>query len=75
MQFLENNETIVNSKRILNRSLRLKIEDEKSLNFYKSNTNFVSFLLKELYYDNQKLLINIKNKYDNLKNKNNILYL
>ncbi|ACK75417.1 chromosome replication/partitioning protein [Borreliella burgdorferi] len=69
MQFLENNETIVNSKRILNRSLRLKIEDEKSLNFYKSNTNFVSFLLKELYYDNQKLLINIKNKYDNLKNK------
>ncbi len=31
MQFLENNETIVNSKRILNRSLRLKIEDEKAL--------------------------------------------
>ncbi len=33
MQFLENNETIVNSKRILNRSLRLKIEDEKALIF------------------------------------------
>ncbi|AEL19020.1 chromosome replication/partitioning protein [Borreliella bissettiae] len=69
MQFLENNVIITTSKSILNRSLKLKIEDEKSFNFYKSDTNFVSFLLKELYYDNQNILINIKNKYDSLKDK------
>nr|WNY67239.1 chromosome replication/partitioning protein [Borreliella lusitaniae] len=69
IQILENNEIISNSKSILNRSFKVKIEDEKSFNFYKSNTNFVSFLLKELYYDNQKLLTSIKNKYDDLKNK------
>ncbi|WKC84855.1 plasmid partition family protein [Borreliella lusitaniae] len=65
----EKNEIISNSKSILNRSFKVKIEDEKSFDFYKSNTNFVSFLLKELYYDNQKLLTSIKNKYENLKNK------
>ncbi|WP_424632732.1 chromosome replication/partitioning protein [Borreliella lusitaniae] len=69
IQILENNEIISTSKSILNRSFKVKIEDEKSFNFYKSNTNFVSFLLKELYYDNQKLLTSIKNKYDDLKNK------
>ncbi|APS99053.1 chromosome partitioning protein (plasmid) [Borreliella mayonii] len=69
IQFLESNGIISNSKSILNRSFKVKIDDEKSFNFYKSDTNFVSFLLKELYFDNQKLLTNIKNKYDNLKNK------
>ncbi|WNY63314.1 chromosome replication/partitioning protein (plasmid) [Borreliella carolinensis] len=69
MQFLENNGIIANSKNILNRQLKLKIEDEKSFNFYKSNTKFASFLLKALYYDNQNLLINIKNKYDSLKDR------
>ncbi|SCW40561.1 Putative plasmid partition protein [Borreliella japonica] len=69
IQILENNSIIANPKSMLNKSFRIKIEDEKSFDFYKSNTNFVSFLLKELYYDNQKLLKNIKNKYDNLRNK------
>lgn len=67
IQILENDGIIKNSKSILNRSFNLKIEDEGSFNFYKSNTKFVSFLLKELYYNNQKLLTNIKNKYENLK--------
>ncbi|MBB6043389.1 chromosome replication/partitioning protein (plasmid) [Borreliella yangtzensis] len=67
MQILENNGIIDNSKKVLNRSFKLKIKDEESFNFYKSNTKFVSFLLKELYYNNQKLLTNIKNKYENFK--------
>ncbi|ACN52607.1 chromosome replication/partitioning protein [Borreliella valaisiana] len=66
-QILENNKIIDTSKSIPNKSIQLKIEDEKSFNFYKSNTKFVSFLLKELYYNNQKLIKNIKNKYENLK--------
>ncbi|MBB6031980.1 hypothetical protein HNR35_000983 [Borreliella spielmanii] len=69
IQILEKNGTIATSKSILNRSFKLKIEDEKSFAFYKSNVNFVSFLLKEIYYNNQKLLTNIKNKYENIKNK------
>lgn len=69
IQILENNGCISSPKNILNRSFKIKIKDEKSFNFYKSNTNFTSFLLKELYYNNQELLTNIKNKYDNLKNK------
>ncbi|AJA90684.1 chromosome partitioning protein (plasmid) [Borreliella chilensis] len=69
MQILENNNITINPKAILNRSFKLKIEEEEIFNFYKSNTSFVSFLLKELYHDNQKLIANIKNKYDNLKNK------
>ncbi len=68
IQILENNGCISSPKNILNRSFKIKIKDEKSLDFYKSNINFTSFLLKELYYNNQELLINIKNKYDNLKN-------
>ncbi|WKC75677.1 chromosome replication/partitioning protein [Borreliella valaisiana] len=67
-QILENNSIIDTTKSIPNKSIKLKIEDEKSFNFYKSNTKFVSFLLKELYYNNQKLIKNIKNKYENLKN-------
>ncbi len=69
IQILENNGCISSPKNILNRSFKIKIKDEKSFDFYKSNTNFTSFLLKELYYNNQELLTNIKNKYDNLKNK------
>ncbi|WKC78426.1 chromosome replication/partitioning protein (plasmid) [Borreliella turdi] len=69
IQILENNEIIANPKGTLKRFLKIKIEDEKSFDFYQSNTNFVSFLLKALYYDNQKLLTNIKNKYDKIKNK------
>ncbi|WKC77514.1 chromosome replication/partitioning protein (plasmid) [Borreliella turdi] len=69
IQILENNEIVANPKRTLKRFLKIKIEDEKSFDFYKSNTNFVNFLLKELYYENQKLLTNIKNKYDKIRNK------
>lgn len=69
IQILENNGCISSPKNTLNRSFKIKIKDEKSFDFYKSNTNFTSFLLKELYYNNQELLTNIKNKYDNLKNK------
>ncbi|WP_307886201.1 plasmid partition family protein [Borreliella garinii] len=75
IQILENNGCISSQKNILNRSFKIKIKDEKSFDFYKSNTNFTSFLLKELYYNNQELLANIKNKYDNLKTKNNSLNL
>ncbi|WP_301409515.1 chromosome replication/partitioning protein [Borreliella tanukii] len=67
IQILESNGIIDASKSTLNKSFKLKIEDEKSFNFYKSNTSFVSFLLKDLYYNNQELLTNIKNKYDNFK--------
>ncbi|WKD01201.1 chromosome replication/partitioning protein (plasmid) [Borreliella americana] len=69
MQFLENNGITTNKRPKMNKSLKIKIEDERVFDFYKSNTNFVSFLLKELYDHNQKLLTNIKNKYDNLKEK------
>ncbi len=69
IQILENNSCISSPKNTLNRSFKIKIKDGKSFDFYKSNTNFTSFLLKELYYNNQELLTNIKNKYDNLKNK------
>ncbi|WNY66322.1 chromosome replication/partitioning protein (plasmid) [Borreliella andersonii] len=69
IKFLENNGIMTNSKSILKSSIKIKIEDEKSFDFYKSNINFVNFLLKELYYNNKELLMNIKNKYNNLKNK------
>ncbi|QFI15048.1 chromosome replication/partitioning protein (plasmid) [Borrelia sp. CA_690] len=69
IQILKNNGIIPNPKNIINKSFKIKIGDEKSFDFYKSNISFVSFLLKELYYDNQELLMNIKNKYDNLKYK------
>ncbi|WPM06334.1 chromosome replication/partitioning protein (plasmid) [Borreliella sinica] len=69
IQILEDAEMKPTKKCVFNKSFKLKIKDEKSFDFYKSNTDFVSFLLKELYYDNQKLLTAIKNKYDNLKDK------
>ncbi|ASJ27651.1 PF-49-type protein (plasmid) [Borrelia turicatae 91E135] len=67
IKVLENNNVIsennVNSLKLL----RLQLDDEESFYFYKSNTKFASFLLKEIYKNEKDFFNKMHDKYDSLK--------
>ncbi|AHH13085.1 Putative plasmid partition protein (plasmid) [Borrelia hermsii YBT] len=67
IKVLENNSIISKSNVNPLRPLRFQLDDEESFHFYKSNTKFASFLLKEIYKNEKDFFNKMRDRYNTLK--------
>ncbi|AHH05658.1 Putative plasmid partition protein (plasmid) [Borrelia miyamotoi FR64b] len=69
IKILESNNIISKSNVNPLRPLRFQLDDEESFHFYKSNTKFASFLLKEIFKNEKSFFDKMLDRYNNLKVK------
>ncbi|AJA67244.1 plasmid partition protein (plasmid) [Borrelia miyamotoi LB-2001] len=69
IKILESNNIISKSNVNPLRPLRFQLDDEECFHFYKSNTKFASFLLKEIFKNEKSFFDKMLDRYNNLKVK------
>ncbi|AHH11304.1 Putative plasmid partition protein (plasmid) [Borrelia coriaceae ATCC 43381] len=67
IKVLENNNEIIKNNVNILKSLKIQLDNEEILDFYKSNIKFASFLLKEIYKNEKDFFNKMLEKFNNLK--------